>query len=290
MINRTSEESQEPAKFIFVLSQPRSGTTAFQNFIGQSSDDFVIAGELFNAVMKGRMHDILRGPFSWLTTVNSKKDRASRLEYKALLNSNAVAIMKTLKYHSRFAGRTVVIKIFAVHLKINTLATLLEEFRPDVIFLRRSFLFTFLSIKKAKNSGPGSWSHRDSSDQLVDLELEELHDYIGESDVWFDQVLSKVEELNLAKTDLSYSGIFESGEQIATLEEFLSSNRNRKIKVTTTNTKFVIQDRRKDYFLRDLVIQYMQLPQGTRTELLRLPGSISSSGLNPDRHGNSGLQ
>ena len=265
----TSEKGN--CKFIFVLSQPRSGTTAFQDIVGRSSLGFAIAGELFNGYLGGPIADILRSSFPWIQRDNSKTQSLSQSEFSTLMDINAKTLLETMQNNPKLAGKTVVVKIFSDHLSNERLIDLLAIFRPDVIVLRRVLFFTFLSEQKAMNSGLGAWTQVDSSDRLIKVDERKISSYITNSDVWFNWIKKAVESLKLVNIDITYSGIFETGEELPVLEKFLSLHRGDAITLNPESTMLTIQDRRKDYFLTDLMGQYSQLTESLRGDLIRLP-------------------
>jgi lipopolysaccharide biosynthesis glycosyltransferase len=258
-------------KFIFVLSQPRSGTTAFQDIVGRTRQGFVIAGELFNGYLGGPIADILRSSFPWIQRDNPKTQSLSPREFKALMEINAKTILQSLQRNPKLAGQTVVVKIFPSHLSYESLIDLLAIFRPDVIIMRRVILYTFLSRQKARSAGSGAYTQVDSSDRLIEVDEREISSYITNSDVWFSSIKKTVESLKLVNIDITYSGIFETGEELPVLEKFLSLHRGDTITVIPENTGLTIQDRRKDYFLTDVMGQYSQLTESLRGDLIRLP-------------------
>jgi hypothetical protein len=268
----TSEKGN--CKFIFVLSQPRSGTTAFQDIVGRSSRGFAIAGELFNGYLGGPIADILRSSFPWLQRDNPESQSLSQSEFRTLMDINAKTLLETMQNNPKLAGKTVVVKIFPNHLSNERLIDLLAAFRPDVIMMRRVILYTYLSRQKARSSGSGSYTRVDSSDRLIEVDEREISSYITRSDAWFSSLKKTVDSLSLVHLGITYSGIFETGEDIPVLEKFLSLHRGNTITVIPENAGLTIQDRRKDYFLTDVMGQYSQLSESLRRDLIRLPSFV----------------
>jgi hypothetical protein len=137
--------------------------------------------------------------------------------------------------------------------------------------MRRVILYTFLSRQKARSAGSGAYTQVDSSDRLIEVDEREISSYITNSDVWFSSIKKTVESLKLVNIDITYSGIFETGDELPVLEKFLSLHRGDTITVIPENTGLTIQDRRKDYFLTDVMGQYSQLTESLRGDLIRLP-------------------
>lgn len=270
-LRAVTASEKDNCKFIFILSQPRSGTTAFQDIVGRTRQGFVIAGELFNGYLGGPIADILRSSFPFIQRDNPKTQSLSPKEFKALMEINAKTILQSLQRNPKLAGQTVIVKIFPSHLSYESLIDLLAIFRPDAIIMRRVILYTFLSRQKARSAGSGAYTQVDSSDRLIKVDEREISSYITNSDVWFSSIKKTVESLKLVNIEITYSGIFETGDELPVLEKFLSLHRGDTITVIPENTRLTIQDRRKDYFLTDVMSQYSQLPESLRGDLIRLP-------------------
>jgi hypothetical protein len=80
-----------------------------------------------------------------------------------------------------------------------------------------------------------------------------------------------VDSLKLVHIEITYSGIFETGDDLPDMGQFLSLHRGEAITVIPENARLTIQDRRKDYFLTDVIGQYSKLPESLRGDLIRLP-------------------
>jgi hypothetical protein len=69
-----------------------------------------------------------------------------------------------------------IIKIFPQHLSDPTLQSIIAEFKPHIIFLRRNHLDRFVSHKKANASG--KWHTASTSDLVIDLDPREFETFI----------------------------------------------------------------------------------------------------------------
>jgi hypothetical protein len=69
-----------------------------------------------------------------------------------------------------------IIKIFPQHLSDPVLQSIIAEFKPSIIFLRRNHLDRFVSHKKANASG--KWHTASTSDLVIDLDPREFDTFI----------------------------------------------------------------------------------------------------------------
>jgi hypothetical protein len=70
-----------------------------------------------------------------------------------------------------------IIKIFPQHLSDPVLQSIISEFKPHIIFLRRNHLDRFVSHKKANASG--KWHTASTSDLVIDLDPREFDNFIN---------------------------------------------------------------------------------------------------------------
>ena len=70
-----------------------------------------------------------------------------------------------------------IIKVFPLHLSDPLLQSVISEFKPHIIFLRRNHLDRFVSHKKANASG--KWHTASTSELVVDLDVREFETFIS---------------------------------------------------------------------------------------------------------------
>lgn len=169
----------EPAKskIVFVLSFPRSGTHAIGSLLSNDEVGFKYYGEffIFNAWHKNIERINRFYPFfSFRYSLNLKAQRTSWQYDK--FEKTSLDAHKTLSAISRIPGIHV-IKIFPQHLSDPLLKSLISEFKPHIIFLRRNHLDRFVSHKKANASG--KWHTAPTSDLVINLDPIEFERFIS---------------------------------------------------------------------------------------------------------------
>jgi hypothetical protein len=70
-----------------------------------------------------------------------------------------------------------IIKVFPLHLSDPLLQSIISEFKPSIIFLRRNHLDRFVSHKKA--NATGKWHTASTSEVVVDLDVREFETFIS---------------------------------------------------------------------------------------------------------------
>ena len=164
------------SKIVFVLSFPRSGTHAIGSLLTNDERGFKYYGEffIFNAWHKNIERINYFYPFfSFRYHLNLKQQRKS-WEYDKFEKTSLDA-HKTLRALKQIPG-VHVIKIFPQHLSDPLLQSVIAEFKPHVIFLRRNHLDRFVSHKKANASG--KWHTAPTSDLVINLDPDEFNRFI----------------------------------------------------------------------------------------------------------------
>jgi hypothetical protein len=165
------------SKLVFVLSFPRSGTHAIGSLLTNAPLGFHYYGEffIFNAWnSKIERFNQYYPFFSLRYALNLKKQRRA-WQYDRWEKTSLDA-HKTLSTIKKIPG-THIIKIFPQHLSDPLLQSLIKEFKPHVIFLRRNHLDRFVSHKKA--NATGLWHSAPTSDVVVDLKVKEFDRFIA---------------------------------------------------------------------------------------------------------------
>jgi hypothetical protein len=165
------------SKLVFVLSFPRSGTHAIGSLLTSKPHGFHYYGEffIFNAWNSNIEKFNHYYPFFSLRyALNLRKQRKS-WSYDRW-ETTSLDARRTLLAMKKIPG-THIIKIFPQHLSDPLLQSLIEEFKPHIIFLRRNHLDRFVSHKKA--NATGKWHSAPTSDVVVDLKVEEFDRFIS---------------------------------------------------------------------------------------------------------------
>jgi hypothetical protein len=177
-INRYFKKSQKvKSKIVFVVSFPRSGTHAIGSLLSNEDVGFRYYGEffIFNA-----WHSLIERInhfypfFSLRYSINLRQQRKSWKYYK--FETTSLDAHRTLSAIKNLPGIHI-IKIFPQHLSDPLLQSVIAEFKPHIIFLRRNHLDRFVSHKKANASG--KWHTAGTSDLVIDLDLGEFETFIS---------------------------------------------------------------------------------------------------------------
>lgn len=177
--NRYVKKSQPvESKVVFVVSFPRSGTHAIGSLLSNDEVGFRYYGEffIFNAWNKTIEKINYFYPFFSLRySMNLHQQRKSweyfKFEKTSLDSHRMISAIKSLPgVH--------VIKVFPKHLSDPLLQSIIKEFNPHIIFLRRNHLDRYVSHKKANASG--KWHTANTSDVVIDLDLQEFERFISD--------------------------------------------------------------------------------------------------------------
>lgn len=165
------------SKIVFVLSFPRSGTHAIGSLLSNKEVGFRYYGEFFifnawNSVIERINH--FYPFFSLRYSLNLSQQR--KLWKYLKFETTSLDAHRTLRAIQNIPGIHI-IKIFPQHLSDPLLQSIIAEFKPHIIFLRRNHLDRFVSHKKANTSG--NWHTTSSSDLVIDLDPREFNKFIS---------------------------------------------------------------------------------------------------------------
>lgn len=164
------------SKIVFVVSFPRSGTHAIGSLLSNEEVGFRYYGEffIFNA-WNSQIERINRFYpfFSLRYSLNLRKQRKGWKYYR--FETTSLDAHRTMAAIQSLPGIHI-IKIFPQHLSDPLLQSIISEFKPHIIFLRRNHLDRFVSHKKANASG--KWHTASTSDLVIDLDPREFDTFI----------------------------------------------------------------------------------------------------------------
>jgi hypothetical protein len=164
------------SKIVFVISFPRSGTHAIGSLLSNEKVGFRYYGEffIFNA-WNSQIERINRFYpfFSLRYSLNLRKQRKGWKYYR--FETTSLDAHRTMAAIQSLPGIHI-IKIFPQHLSDPILKSIIAEFKPHIIFLRRNHLDRFVSHKKANASG--KWHTASTSDLVIDLDPREFDTFI----------------------------------------------------------------------------------------------------------------
>jgi hypothetical protein len=172
VVNYLRKAIQVESKIVFVLSFPRSGTHAIGSLLSNDQVGFHYYGEffIFNAWNKNIEKINRHYPFFSFRYSQNLKQQRKKWSYNKF-ETTSLDSRKTLSAIKKIPGIHV-IKIFPQHLPDKELESLISEFKPHFIFLRRNHLDRFVSHKKANASG--KWHTASTSDLVINLDANEL--------------------------------------------------------------------------------------------------------------------
>lgn len=205
------------SKIVFVLSFPRSGTHAIGSLLSNDEVGFKYYGEffIFNAWHKNIERINRFYPFfSFRYSLNLKAQRTSWQYDK--FETTSLDAHKTLLAISKIPGIHV-IKIFPQHLSDPLLQSLISEFKPHIIFLRRNHLDRFVSHKKANASG--MWHTAPTSDVVIDLDPKEFDRYIKTFSAFYERYIKFAKKAGCSTLDIDFADLHNS-EKVREIQKF----------------------------------------------------------------------
>ena len=205
------------SKIVFVLSFPRSGTHAIGSLLSNEDVGFRYYGEFF----------IFNAWNSWIERINyfypffsmrySLNLRQQRTSWKYLkFEKTSLDAHRTLRAVKSLPG-VHIIKIFPQHLSDPLLQSIIAEFKPHMIFLRRNHLDRFVSHKKANASG--NWHTTSSSDLVIDLDPREFEKFISNYTKFYTDYLHYAKEQGCAILDVNFADLH-NPEKVREIQKF----------------------------------------------------------------------
>jgi len=165
------------SKVVFVLSFPRSGTHAIGSLLSNEKVGFRYYGEFFIFNAWNSNIEKINYFYPFFSLRYSLNLRAQRKSWKYLkFETTSLEAHRTMSAIQSLPGIHI-IKIFPQHLSDPVLQSIISEFKPHIIFLRRNHLDRFVSHKKANASG--KWHTASTSDLVIDLDPQEFDKFIA---------------------------------------------------------------------------------------------------------------
>ena len=211
------EVTRVKSKIVFVVSFPRSGTHALGSLLAKQEVGFHYYGEffIFNA-WNSQIGKINRYYpfFSLRFFINF---RGQRRKWKYLrFEKTSLNAQKTLRSIAKLPG-VHVIKIFPQHFTDPLLQSLIAEFKPHIIFLRRNHLDRFVSHKKA--NATGNWHTSSTSDVEIDLNPTEFDRFIKNYSQFYEDTLRCAKASGCAILDLDFKDLH-NPEKVRQMQQF----------------------------------------------------------------------
>ena len=244
------------SKIVFVLSFPRSGTHAIGSLLSNEEVGFHYYGEffIFNAWNKNIEKINRFYPFfSFRYSQNLKQQRKSWSYNK--FETTSLDAHRTLNALKRIPGIHV-IKIFPQHLPDSLLESLISEFKPHVIFLRRNHLDRFVSHKKANASG--KWHTASTSDLVIDLDAAELKRFIEDFTKFYIHYLKVAKAQGCEILDVDFDDLHKPDKvrEIQSFAHFSGFTEWEKLTLAPTTVKQDRSNKVQDDFLASMGKSY----------------------------------
>jgi hypothetical protein len=205
------------SKIVFVVSFPRSGTHALGSLLANEDVGFHYYGEffIFNA-WNSQVGKINRYyPFFALRFF--VEFRAQRRKWQYLrFEKTSLNASRTLRSISKLPG-VHVIKIFPQHFSDQLLHSLIAEFKPHIIFLRRNHLDRFVSHKKA--NATGNWHTSSTSAVEIDLNPIEFERFIKNYSKFYEDTLRFAKAQGCEILDLEFTDLH-NPEKVRQMQQF----------------------------------------------------------------------
>ena len=205
------------SKIVFVVSFPRSGTHAIGSLLSNEKVGFRYYGEffIFNA-WNSQIERINRFYpfFSLRYSLNLRKQRKSWKYYK--FETTSLDAPRTMAAIQSLPGIHI-IKIFPQHLSDPILQSIIAEFKPHIIFLRRNHLDRFVSHKKANASG--KWHTASTSDLVINLDPREFETFINNYTKFYTDYLHFAKEQGCPILDVDFVDL-QNPEKVREIQKF----------------------------------------------------------------------
>lgn len=247
---------------LLVLSTARSGTNALGSMLTTGFPRATWCGEAYSGVFPPAMMGRLAGEFPWA-------EDAQSADFKTRMDENVLEVTRSL---IDLSDNAAIIKVFPRHLSREALDSVLREMSPRVVVLRRTLMFTLLSLLKSRTSG--IWYGTEQTDVEVEIDDRQVADYVARMDDWFDWVDDRIHAHGLDALQLTYSELYETREGLDRLRAFPQgwSVSPTGADNETWLPRSSIQDRRTDESLTRALLQLTALSPDNQRALLRLPG------------------
>jgi len=205
------------SKIVFVLSFPRSGTHAIGSLLSNDQVGFHYYGEffIFNAWNKNIEKINRFYPFFSFRYSQNLKQQRKNWSYNKF-ETTSLDAHRTLNALKKIPGIHV-IKIFPQHLPDNLLESLISEYKPHIIFLRRNHLDRFVSHKKA--NATGKWHTASTSDLLINLDAAELNRFIDDFTKFYTHYLKFAQNQGCQILDVDFDDLH-SPDKVREIQSF----------------------------------------------------------------------
>lgn len=197
------------SRFVFIISFPRSGTTALGSLLQQPAAKVKYHGEFFafnhwnrslRQISKYYPFFVLRYFIGFI--LQKRKWRYYQFEHLKLNPDKALTI------YSKLPG-THIFKIFPFVIYDETLVAAIKKFKPDILFLRRNHLDRLVSHNKAMATGV--WHGVSTESVEVEIDEKQLNKYMEDYQDFYQKIHQAALSNSANVLDVEYETLFEPG-------------------------------------------------------------------------------
>jgi LPS sulfotransferase NodH len=208
-----------PPKTVLLVSFPRSGTSWLGSVLENFGAPFTYYGELFACLSEAPGLGIIARNYRGFKFRYLRAFIAQRREWRLTsFEDFGLSSTRVLQIMGQQAGINVV-KVFPRHVSDSQFETLLREFAPHIVFLRRNHLDRFTSIERAKRTG--TWQNAQYREVDIAIDEVELQRVAGEAQAWYREQKALCLSLGLTVTDVAYEDLLDD-KNLRTLLETLA--------------------------------------------------------------------
>ena len=219
------------SRFVFVISFPRSGTTALGSLLQQPSAEINYHGEFFalnhwNKTLReiSKFYPFFMRRYFIGYLLQKRKWRYYQFEHLKLSPDKALSAL------AKIPG-THVFKIFPFHIYDQSLEAAIKKFKPDILFLRRNHLDRLVSHKKAMATGV--WHGVSTASVEVEIDEKQLNKYMADYENFYQKMKLCADSISAKVLDVEYETLFNPG-NIEMVMEFILADPK---KVANLNVK-----------------------------------------------------
>jgi hypothetical protein len=227
----SKSKADSGSRFVFVISFPRSGTTALGSLLQQPSAEINYHGEFFalnhwNKTLRqiSKFYPFFMRRYFVGYLLQKRKWRYYQFE-RLKLNPD-----KALSALAKIPG-THVFKIFPFHIYDQSLEAAIKKFKPDILFLRRNHLDRLVSHKKAMATGV--WHGVSTASVEVEIDEKQLDKYMADYENFYQRMNLCADSISAKVLDVDYETLFNPG-NIEMVMEFILADPK---KVASLNVK-----------------------------------------------------
>ena len=219
------------SRFVFVISFPRSGTTALGSLLQQPSAQINYHGEFFalnhwNKTLReiSKFYPFFLRRYFVGYLLQKRKWRYYQFEHLKLNPDKALSAL------AKIPG-THVFKIFPFHIYDQSLEAAIKKYKPDILFLRRNHLDRLVSHKKAMATGV--WHGVSTASVEVEIDEKQLNKYMADYQDFYQKMKLCADSISAKVLDVEYETLFNPG-NIEMVMEFILADPK---KVANLNVK-----------------------------------------------------